>query len=131
MASKVMIHKVSADGEQISQEIQLEKQHYDLIAKGKPLREVLEVHFALADDRQYEINKRIMAAGYYQKKLAKVSPEAAMLVMEIWDVLHGRKSGPAVDSVLEQDRLEREAEIARLQKAADDSGEPIGPDVTL
>jgi len=126
-----MIHKVSADGEQISQEIQLEKHHYELLNKGVSLRVALEPHFRLADDRTLEINNRIQAAGYYQRKLAKLSPEAAMLVSEIWDILHGRKPGPAVDAVLEQDRLEREVEVARLQKLAESNNGELPPDVTL
>jgi len=129
MANKIVIHKVSADGEQISQEVVLEKRDYDLLDKGKSLREVLDKFFALADERTYEINKRVLAAGYYQRKLAAVSPEAAMLVAEVWDILHGRKPGPAIDSVLEQDKLEREAEIARLKAEAE--ARDLPPDVTL
>jgi len=129
MANKIVIHKVSADGEQISQEITLEKRDYDLLDKGMTLRKLLDKFFALADERTFEVNKRVMAAGYYQRKLAAVSPEAAMLVAEIWDILHGRKPGPAVDSVLEQDKLEREAEIARLKEEA--AGRDLPPDVSL
>lgn len=117
MSVKVQIIKVIADGEQLSVEASLERRDYEQIEKGVALRVIFDPYFKLIDDRALEMNRRVQAAGYYQKKLAKLSPDAYNIVNEIWDILHGKRPGPAVDEVIEWDRLETLAAIeeARLK----------------
>ena len=111
MSVKVQIIKLISDGEQVSVEANLERRDFEQVEKGTPLLVHFKPYFDLVDDRSYEKNKRVQASGYYQKKLAKLSPEAYTMVIEIWDILHGRKDGRPVDEVIELDRLETELAI--------------------
>lgn len=147
MSAKIQIIQVTADGEQVSVEYNMDKRDYDAmlpkrvrntdssapqgyrdeIIPGATLRQLLDPYFKLLDDRKFEINKRVQVANYYQKKLAKLSPEAFQLVGEIWDILHGRRQQAALDEVLEQDRLEREKALAELQ-AKQPTENPLQPE---
>lgn len=135
MSAKITIIQVTADGEQVSVEYNVDKRDYEVmlpkrlrhpdpsapqgfrdeIVPGQTLRQILDPYFKLLDERKFEINKRVQAANYYQKKLAKLSPETFGLVNEIWDILHGRRQQAALDEVLEQDRLEREEALVKLK----------------
>lgn len=135
MNAKITIIQVTADGEQVSVDYNMDKHDYDRllpkrrsvadakmphgyrdeIVPGETIRQILDPYFKLMDERRFEINKRVQAANYYQKQLSKLSPEAHQMVTEIWEILHGRRQGPALDAVLEQDKLEREQAIAAMK----------------
>lgn len=127
MSAKFQIIAVTSDGEQISIEYTLEKRDYERLEKGERLHNILAPYFQLKDDRLLEVNRRVQAVGYYQKKLAKLSPEAYNMVNEIWDILHGRRPGPAVDEVVERDRLETLAAIEAARLKLEGGGDPGKP----
>lgn len=144
MSAEITIIQVTADGEQVSVKYNMDKRDYERmlpyktrqvvegkvvegIAPGETVRQILEPYFKLADERRYEINKRVQAANYYQRKLAKLSPEAFQMVNEIWEILHGRRPEQALDDVLEQDRLEREKAIAEMRANQQKTGQQPQP----
>lgn len=120
MSTKISIFKTTADGEQVNVELELTQDHIkqmqptvvkrlgepDEIRPGKTLREIFEPHFRLVDDRLLEMNTRIMASNVLVKKLP---PDAQYAVTNIFEVLHGRSSGPAPAEILEEARRERKA----------------------
>lgn len=105
MSVKVSIHKVAADGEQVSTEINLDKHHYEQMERGVPLRKVLDPFFQLADDRLIEMNSRIIQANHMVRNL---SPEAQVAIHNVMEILHGRTAGPAPAEVIKQEQAEME-----------------------
>ena len=112
MSVKLQIIKVTADGEQVSIEANLERRDFEAIDKGVSLRAIFDPYFLLIDDRLLEMNKRIMAMNYMVKKLPV---EAQVAINSIWDVLHGKVPGPAIDHILIDAKAEYDAARAKLE----------------
>lgn len=118
---KFTVIKVTADGEQISAEVHLDKDmmnlHRGVQAKGQlvrvHLREQLAPVFDLMDARLLEMNHRVMASNYLIQRL---SPEAHLAVTNVMDVLHGKTPGPQVEELVEQAKKEA---LAARQKGED------------
>lgn len=130
---KFTIIKVSADGEQISAEVHLDKDmlnlHRGQLNKGSVvrvhLREQLAPLFDLVDARLLEMNHRVMASNYLIQKLP---PEAMIAVSNVMDVLHGKTPGPAVEAIVDQAKAEVAAQREKGEEArkADEEAEAAG-----
>lgn len=112
MQVKINIIKVTADGEQLSIDADISPNEIrgdiDLLPQLKP-------YFKLADDRMFEMNKRIISSGWMAKRL---TPEEQMHLHEVIEMLHGRKPASVVDEMYQEatDNVDRQAANA-LRKA--------------
>ena len=113
MAVKIGMHKTSAEGEMLTIEVDMDRNHYDALKHGVRLRDQLEPYFQLLDDRLLEMNNRIIASNYMVKKLPV---EAQMAIHNVIDVLYGRTAGPPADAILKEahEEVERAKERARI-----------------
>ena len=112
---KITIHKVTADGEQVSVEVPLTSDMLRLAQRGEvTLRTYLTPILELMDDRLLEMNKRIIASNYLTKKLPV---DAQVALHNVLDVLHGKSSGPATEEVLEAARREYDEQKRKAENA--------------
>ena len=117
-AMKVVIHKVSADGEQVSIEVPVDRTVVDQhVAHKTHLREspFIAAAFDLIDARLLEMNKRIMASNVLVRKLPA---DAQFALNNVLDVLHGKAGGPATEEILAQAKAEAEAQQVEMERLA-------------
>lgn len=112
MNIKLNVIKVTADGEQLS--IEAEFNHNE-VGPETDLLNLLTPYFKLADDRMFEMNKRIISSGWMAKRL---TPEEQMHLHEVIEMLHGRKPSSVVDEMYQEatDNVDKQATNA-LRKA--------------
>lgn len=114
--AKVVIHKATAEGEQLVIEVpSIPQEVLKLYAKDPHvLSTYLAPYFRLADDRLWEMNKRIAAMN---ARLRNASPETQIIVHEIHALLYGQVPPQDIDAMIAKDREERNKEMAKPEVA--------------
>ena len=111
---KFGIIRVTADGEQCN--LELDASHEDIAVKPEEtfydaLLRVTAPFFKLMDDRQFEMNCRILASNELAKRL---EPKAQQAIHVALEHLMGQAPKTSIDKLVEegQERRQRESEEA-------------------
>jgi len=114
---KFGIIRVTADGEQCN--LELDASHEDIAVKPEEtfydaLLRVTAPFFKLMDDRQFEMNCRILASNELAKRL---EPKAQQAIHVALEHLMGQAPKTSIDKLVEEGQERRQRESEEAEKA--------------
>jgi hypothetical protein len=110
--AKVVITKLTAEGEQLSLEVaNVPKEIEHAFAKDRhALHTWMSPYFQLVDDRLREMNVRVAAQNVMLRKLG---PEVQLVVRQLHDILYGQIPAADLEVMIAQDNAKRAAEMQK------------------
>lgn len=109
--------KVTADGEQISIEGEID-------VKAGKLFEQVEPYLQMMDDRLFNMNKRVIGSNYLVKQLPA---EVQMAVHRVFETLHGQRGQKEVDKAYDQSKAAEDLLRDKAEKRGNKGGRGNGP----